>query len=51
VSARIIGIGVKTEKLGLKRGSRDLSVINLDLKRLRQKKPGARLKINPKQKG
>jgi hypothetical protein len=51
VSARIDEIGVKTEKLGLKLGSRDLSAKDLKLKRPKTKKPGARSKINPRQKG
>jgi hypothetical protein len=34
MSARIVEIGVKTEKLGFKQGSRDLSVKVLNLKGL-----------------
>jgi hypothetical protein len=51
VSARIDEIGVKTEKLGLKQGFRGLSAKYLDLKGPKTKKPGARLQLNPRQRG
>jgi hypothetical protein len=42
VSARIDEIGVKTEKLGLKQGSRGLSAKDLKLEGPKTKKPWAR---------
>jgi hypothetical protein len=51
VSARINEIGVKTKKLGLKRGFRGLSTKDLDLKGPKTKKPGAKTKLNPRQRG
>jgi hypothetical protein len=42
VSARIDEIGVKTEKLGLKQGSRGLTAKDLDLKGPQTKQTGAR---------
>jgi hypothetical protein len=51
VSARIDEIGVKTGKLGPKQDSRGLSAKDLDLKGPKTKKPGARSKLNPRQKG
>jgi hypothetical protein len=51
VSARIDEIGVKTGKLGLKQGFRGLSANDLYLKGPKTKKPGARSKLNPRQKG
>jgi hypothetical protein len=51
VSVRIDEIRVKMEKLGLKQGSRGLSMKDLDLKGLKTKEPGARSKLNPKQRG
>jgi hypothetical protein len=51
VSTRIDEIGVKMEKLGLKQGFRGLSMKDLDLKGPKAKKPGARSKLNPRQRG
>jgi hypothetical protein len=51
VSARIDEIGVKTEKLGLNQGSRGLSAKDLDLKGSKTKKPGAKMKLNFRQRG
>jgi hypothetical protein len=51
VSAKIDEIGIKTEKLGLKQGSRGLSAKDLDLKGPKTKKLGARSKLNPRQRG
>jgi hypothetical protein len=44
-------IGVKMKELGLKQGFRGLSAKDLDLKGPKTKNPGARSKLNPRQKG
>jgi hypothetical protein len=48
VSARIVEIGVKTEKLGLKQGSRGLSAKDLKQEGTETRKPQARSKLNPR---
>ena len=46
MSARIDENGVKTEKLWLKQGSKDLFVIDLNFQGLALKKPGTKTRLN-----
>ena len=46
MSARIDENGVKTKKLWLKQGSKDLFVIDLNLQGLALKKLGAKMRLN-----
>ena len=46
MSARIDENGVKTEKLWLKQGSKDLFVIDLNFQGLALKKQGTKMRLN-----
>ena len=48
MSVRIDENGVKTKKLWLKQGSKNLFAINLNFQGLALKKPGTKTKLNPK---
>ena len=51
MSARIDENGVKTEKLWLKQGSKDLFAINLNFQGLALKKPWIKTRFKPKLQG